>query len=343
MVKRQAIVTWILLLILLFEFKIGAAQENAMQLIPQKYFLTNIRVKNAVGKQSSHLLLFSHFKQSLNKEYLFLILRKLNFQKTRLSKRKNLLEICSYNSYLNRYQIGYQENGSEIKWIQIFKNSMTPFLLVERVRRDNQIRWEIIEDIHDKFSRILKTPWGIKDATILYTYKNPKISFIINNTHHTYQWNPKYMEFKALWKVKRLVWRTPVPVKKSTHSNIRVVSKPLNKSERTKMKMSDWGLIPLISPSLKQAFIQLLKQIPKTVRSHQTILLGKDANHFFYLAQKKQLSTLEFIRLREIYLTNVAQAFWETGDRNNAEFYLNLVLKAHPNFQPALQLRSKLK
>ena len=95
---------------------------------------------------------------------------------------------------------------------------------------------------------------------------------------------------------------------------------------------------------LNSAFAKLKTEIvPTRVKENDIVKLGQQATAFFNQAQKMGVHGPDYSDLRAGYYTAVARAFKDSGKMAEAKNYLNMVLKGHPRFKEALDLKAEMK
>ena len=95
---------------------------------------------------------------------------------------------------------------------------------------------------------------------------------------------------------------------------------------------------------LNAAFVKLKGEvIPARVKENDIVKLGQQATAFFNQAQKLGVHGPDYSDLRAGYYVAVARAFKDAGNSAQAKVYLNMVLKGHPHFKEALDLKAEMK
>lgn len=93
---------------------------------------------------------------------------------------------------------------------------------------------------------------------------------------------------------------------------------------------------------VSQAFEWLLqKEVPFRVRRKELAVLGKTAGEIFERMREEKVPPRDFVIYRSRYYVEVARRLGEIGQREQGEYYLSLVLKGNPDFQPALDLKAR--
>ncbi len=360
-------VLFMTMLFLMPAVRVSAQADWLDALLPANHILEKLPLVDDGGKPLPvGLFMFEDFNNDGRKD--LLLAHREAVPTDRLDQpHPQALAVCLFDPARKSYKLSMQDEGGPLKWVRIMTHAKTNrrFLVLEREdwQAETSLRAYTLGS-SGKMEKVLETqsPWSYANVDargtgieILYSGRSKPAA--PSQAEAVFTWKESSLQFvdsKEVPFARRALLKQPTPTPMvvaakptatpappaTTAARPAAAQASAKPASTAPSVAGAWWPQPFSAPD---AYAKLTEDlIPRRVKGNQLTPLGQEAKAFFDQLHAAGIGGDEYSDYRAGYLTVVATQLYGLGDKERGAYYLDLVLKYRPQYQPAIDLKAKV-